>query len=233
MHLAQLMCCFCLDTMHADTINAQHRIKISCSKKNTMASESNSLAAKRSAESVLIASAKKAKTSKKVDRARDIEKIKLLIQDIKDVDIKVALESIVNQSGSSITPVVTPKKMDDAQVRDAANKVIRKVQANIKAKLKWKNSFCSLKDGNCKGARVESVCNSAEVFEEIFKNRMGGTIKTSKDGKMSCSFKTDDEVKRMEFSGPSYRYNSAVLRAPFTASLKDNTLTFGFKFTIW
>jgi hypothetical protein len=99
-------------------------------------------------------------------------------------------------------------------------------------KLKWKNSYRNLKGGRTQGARVEAVCTSPEAFEEIFKNRMGGTIKTSKDGKMACSIKTCDEVKNMQFSGPSYRYDASELLAPFTASLKDNTITFGFKFRI-
>ena len=191
-----------------------------------MASTSASSIKRCSESAVSGPASKKAKTSKK----SDIEKIKLLIADISDAGLKAALEAVIGQTGSK---VVSPKKMDDAQLRDAADKTIRKIQAQINLKLKWKNSYRSLKGGDVKGARVEAVCNSPEVFEEIFKNRMGGAIKTSKDGKMSCSIKTDEEVKEMEFSGPSYRYNSASLKAPFTACLKDNTITFAFKFTIW
>ena len=184
---------------------------------------------KRSCESAVPGPAsKKARTNKK----SDIEKIKLLIADISDAGLKAALGAVISQTGSK-NPMVSPKKMDDAQLRDAADKTIHKIQAQINLKMKWKNSYRSLKGGDVKGARVEAVCNSPEVFEEIFKNRMGGAIKTIKDGKMSCSIKTDEDVEEMEFSRPSYRYNSASLKAPFTACLKDNTITFGFKFTIW
>lgn len=172
--------------------------------------------------------AKKARTSK----AGDIAKIKELIAEIGNAELKAGLEALISRTGPAKKAVVSPKKMDEAQIRDAADKVIRKIQAQINMKLKWKNSYRSLKDGRTQGARIEAVCTSPEAFEEIFKNRMGGTVKTSKDGKMACSIKMDDEVKDMQFSGPSYRYNSAHLVAPFTASLKENTITFGFKFTI-
>lgn len=188
---------------------------------------------KRPNEDTASAPAKKARTSTKVGRLEDIEKIKLLISDIKDASLKAALEGIITQSGPKNALVSPPKIMDAAELQSAAHKVIRKLQAQINLKLKWKNSYCSLKGGGTKGARVEAVCSNPEIFEEIFGKWMGGKVKKSKDGKMSCSFKTDDEVKESQFSGPSYRYNQAELTAPFTASLKDNTITFGFKFTIY
>lgn len=199
-----------------------------------MASEGSKISTKRSNESVSGVSAKKARTKKDASRVDDIEKIKSLIADIDSADLKRALEALIGQAFSKKALVTPLKQLDDAGVKQEAGKVMRKIQSEINSKLKWKNSFRNLKgENNFKGARVEVVCSYPEAFEEIFKNRMGATIKTSKDGKMSCSMKTNDEVKEELFSGPSYRYNSAVLNAPFTASLKDNALVFGFKFTIW
>ena len=185
---------------------------------------------KRSIESIAAAPAKKARTSK----AADIEKIKLLIAEITDADLKIGMQAVIGQPAGAKKVAATTKRLDSVEVQIAAEKVVRKIQAQINQKLKWQNSFRSLKGGaSTRGARVEAICNSPEVFEEISGNRMGATIKTSKDGKMSCSIKYDDDIKTMQFNGPTYRYNMAHLAAPFTASLKDNTITFGFKFTIW
>jgi hypothetical protein len=103
--------------------------------------------------------------------------------------------------------------------------VAKKLQTQINSKLQWKNSFKSLKYGGVRGGRVEVTCNDPKVFETIFKN---GTIKKTKD-RLSWSFKTDDEVDNLPLHGKSYRYNSSELRAPVSASLKDNTPTFTFK----
>ena len=66
---------------------------------------------------------------------------------------------------------------------------------------------------------MEVVCTDPEVFERIFS---GVTIKKGKDGKLSCSVKTNEEADKwsnMPFSGKSYRYNSSVLSAPYSASI--------------
>lgn len=70
------------------------------------------------------------------------------------------------------------------------------------------------------------------VFERIFD---GAAIERGKDGKPSCAIKTEEEEGRcgLPFKGKSYRYNSSFLSAPYSASSKDNTLTFSFKFGVW
>ena len=122
------------------------------------------------------------------------------------------------------------KNVNEAEILTKnVNKVKRAIQGQINAKLKWKNSFRRIKGtGVKKGGRCEVVCNDPKVFEEIFG---ADNIKKTKD-KLSCSFKEDDEVYSLPFHGKEYRYDSAELRAPVTASLKDNALTFSFKFSI-
>ena len=134
----------------------------------------------------------------------------------------------VSNGEERATKKVRPNK-DEEKIRKTMNSVIRKVQGQINAKLKWKPSFKQLKNtDNTKGGRVEVVCNDPEVFERIF-----GDAKKGKDGKLSCSFKTDEEVEDLPFNGKTYRYNRAELRAPCSASLKDSALVFSFKFCIW
>jgi hypothetical protein len=134
-----------------------------------------------------------------------------------------------SQEGSTKKPRTT--EQDEEKQRKQMNGVIRKVQGQINAKLKWKNSFKPMKNNSelKKGGRVEVVCNDPAVFEKIFD---GATIKKGKDGKLSCSFKTDDEVEELKFHGTDYRFNCATLRAPCSASLKDSALVFSFKFSI-
>lgn len=117
------------------------------------------------------------------------------------------------------------------QIVSQSTSVTRKVQGQISSKLKWKpKTFPYMKGtGNTKGARVEVVCKHPHVFEHIFR---GTAIKKGKDGKLSCSFKTQDEVYRLPFHAPSYRYSSASLRAPCSASYKEGALIFSFKYRI-
>jgi hypothetical protein len=196
-----------------------------------MASPAPATSIKHTTDDVSPVPAKKARTNKVDSRSADIEKIKALIPNVNDASLKAALEAVIGQSGTK-KAIVSPKKMSDEEVKQAANSVIRRINSEIKSKMQWKPSFKGLKGGGVKGARVEVVCNSPEVFDEIFKNQMGATVKTSKDGKKTCSMKTDEEVKEIPFSSPDYRYSYSELKAPFTASLKDNALVFGFKFTI-
>ena len=173
----------------------------------------------------------------------DVITIKSIIGDIKDPAIKAALRNIIknpptgiNNTATSTTtaavaPAAAPKK-SEAALEKMTKQTIRTIQQCMNEKLKWKNSFRNLKDGNTKGGRVEVVCSDPEVFERIFD---GAPIKYGKDGKLSFSMQTEEEASKCElpFKGKSYRYNSSVLRAPYSASWKNNTLTFSYKFTVW
>ena len=123
----------------------------------------------------------------------------------------------------------TSDELTGEALQKATSSVTRKLQGQINSRLKWKNSFRNLKHGALKGGRVEVVCNHPQVFEEIF----GTAVKTSKDKtKLSCKFTTDDQVYELPLRGKSYRYNRTELCAPVSASLKDNTLVFSFKYTV-
>ena len=176
----------------------------------------------------------------------DVITIKSIIGDIKDPAIKSALRNIIknpptdiNNTATSTTtatdaPAAAPKK-SEAALEKMTKQTIRTIQQCINEKLKWKNSFRNLKDGNTKGGRVEVVCSDPEVFERIFD---GAPIKYGKDGKLSFSMQTVCKLRRRrvnvkQFTGKSYRYNSSVLRAPYSASWKNDTLTFSYKFTVW
>jgi hypothetical protein len=186
--------------------------------------------------------AKKSKTTTSttsaaaIVRANDIELIKSILGDIHDPDIKTALESIIQQpkSVAGMTKTVSPErsKKDEASLKKMTNTTIRNIQNLINDKLKWKDSYKRLtRNFEKKGGRIEVVCSEPEVFKRIFE---GAAIKEGKDGKLSCSLQTDDEVENcnLPFKGKSYRYSCSYLCAPITASLKDGTLTFGFKFGI-
>lgn len=121
------------------------------------------------------------------------------------------------------------KTVDPEKIATLATSVTRKIQGQISAKLKWKKSFARMKGGATKGARVEVVCQHPEVFEYIFSD---ATIKTGKDGKLSCTIKDEDEVYSLPFKGKSYQYSSASLQAPCSASFKDGALVFNFKYCI-
>jgi hypothetical protein len=107
--------------------------------------------------------------------------------------LKDVSNATISQEGSTKKHRTT--EQDEEKQRKQMNGVIRKVQGQINAKLKWKNSFKQMKNNSDikKGGRVEVVCNDPAVFEKIFD---GATIKKGKDGKLSCSFKTDDEVRK-------------------------------------
>mmetsp|Transcript_24862 Transcript_24862/g.59895 ORF Transcript_24862/g.59895 Transcript_24862/m.59895 type:complete len:206 (-) Transcript_24862:170-787(-) len=159
-------------------------------------------------------------------RKKDIQTIKSIIGDIYHPGIKAALENIIQNP-----TVAAPKKKDDATIEKLANKTVKSIQGLINGKLKWSNTFRNLKDGNKKGGRVEVVCTDPEVFERIFKD---ATIKKGKDGKMSCSAKTDGEAENwnLPFRGKSYRYDASYLHAPLSASLNGGTLSFSFKYSL-
>eukprot|EP00571_Detonula_confervacea_P017650 CAMPEP_0172312780 /NCGR_PEP_ID=MMETSP1058-20130122/18559_1 /TAXON_ID=83371 /ORGANISM="Detonula confervacea, Strain CCMP 353" /LENGTH=199 /DNA_ID=CAMNT_0013026325 /DNA_START=25 /DNA_END=624 /DNA_ORIENTATION=+ len=174
--------------------------------------------------------AKKPKTATAASvRKKDMQMIKSILGDIKDPVIKKALENII-EDPTKAAAVVSPKK-DEATLEKMTETTIRTIQRLMNDKLKWKSSYSQLKGGGTKGGRLEVVCSEPEVFERIFK---GATIKKGKDGKLSCSMKTEDDAEKcnLPFEGKSYRYNSSYLCAPFSSSLKDNTLTFSFKFGI-
>lgn len=166
-------------------------------------------------------------------RARDVQTIEAILGDIKDPAIRAALENIIKvpTKETAGTSSIAAQKKDGAMLDKLTHGTVRTIQKLINDRLKWKNSYKYLKGGDTKGGRVEVVCNEPEVFERIFE---GATIKKGKDGKLSCSLKSEDDVHKcnLKFKGKSYRYGSSYLCAPYTASLKDNTLTFGFKFGV-
>ena len=174
-------------------------------------------------------------------RAKDIEAIKSIVDDIQDPGIKAALEGIIRSPPAKATaraavvaaasPEIAPKK-DEATLQKMTDRTVRAVQSQISAKLQWKGSFKQLRHGDAtRGARVEAACPDPDIFERIF---AGTKIKRGKDGKLSCSVKAEDEEAqwRVPFKGKSYRYNQSYLSAPYTANWKEGTLTFGFKFGI-
>ena len=109
-------------------------------------------------------------------------------------------------------------------------KVLKAVNKEISNRLKWQSSFKAMKEsGALKGARVEVPCAYEEVFGELFEDEF---VKR-KGNKLTCFIPTDEHVKEIPFNWTkSYRYNSAELRAPFSASFSDNKLVISFKFAI-
>lgn len=121
------------------------------------------------------------------------------------------------------------KKAKVFDLEKETNKVIRAVNGQISSRLKWKSSYKAMcRSGSVKGCRVEVPCAHEAVFEEIFGS---DTIKRKGD-KLSCSLKDQDDVWDLPFKEKSYRYNSAEIRAPISASLNECKLTFSFKFAI-
>jgi len=179
-------------------------------------------------------------------RAADIKTIKSILNSINDPIIKASLEDIIKNSTKTWQPfpTVTPKK-SEAALEKLTKQTIKTIQQCMNEKLKWKNSYKQLKDGATKGGRVEMACTDPEVFKRIFS---GLTIKKGKDGKLSCSAKTNEEADKWKyggaaypseyipFDGRSYRYNRSELCPPFSASLNPglsyDILTFNYKFTI-
>ena len=171
--------------------------------------------------------AKKQKISAALSVRNDIRVIQSILGDIKDPTIKAALENIIKDpTGASNAP-----KKDEATIQSLTDMTVRTMQGLINEKLKWKSSYKYLKGGDTKGGRIEVACNEPEVFERIFKD---ATIKKGKDGKLSCNIKTEEEVRKvvLPFKGVKYRYGSSYLSAPYMASLKDNKLSFTFKFSL-
>lgn len=186
--------------------------------------------------SAVAASATAKKPTKKQKLANDVALLKSIIGEVQDASIKSTLASIIENQGAVPAPAVAApaKKLDEAATERLAETTVKTVQKLINEKLKWKGSFKQMsKTGDKKGGRVEVVCQDPEVFERIFS---GATAKRSKDGKkITVSVKTDDEAAkwRCPFSGKRYRYNSAYLSHPYTASWSDSKLTFSYKFGIY
>ena len=169
------------------------------------------------------------------------------LEDVSNSDDVVAAAAADNTSTKKAkkAPAVAkkPKKAktdtaaaDAAKLEKAANGVIRKIQGQINSRLKWKNSYKAMKYNSdiTKGGRVEVPCASPEIFEKIFSGISAtAPIKSGKDGKLSVAFKDEDQVSSLPLHGKSYRYNSAELRAPCTATYKEHAVTFSFKFCIW
>lgn len=189
------------------------------------------------ANTAAIPSKKKPKTASAVGvRTKDIQTIKTILADIQDPAIKSLLEAIIlnptiTKLKNATSNTISPEK-DEATLEKMTNGTIRTIQKLINDKLKWKASYKQLMtSGETIGGRVEVMCTEPAVFERIFVN---ATIKKAKDGKLSCNIATDDEAYacKLPFKGKSYRFNRSYLCAPFTASMKNNTLTFGFKYGI-
>ena len=104
------------------------------------------------------------------------------------------------------------KKRDEATLDKLTDGTVRTIQKLINDKLTWKGSYKHLKGGDTKGGRVEVICNEPEVFERIFE---GAVIKKGKDGKLSCSLKSTEDIDKcnLKFKGKSYRYGSSYLCA--------------------
>lgn len=140
---------------------------------------------------------------------------------------KRALQDVSNNQASNKKLKKIPTL---SQIESQVTSVRRKVQGQINAKLKWTNSMAGMKRTDVKkGCRIEVVCKHPQVFQRIFGD---ATIKTGKNGKLSCSFKTDDEVYYLPFEGKKYRYSRAELRAPCSASFNEGALVFSFKYCI-
>jgi hypothetical protein len=143
-------------------------------------------------------------------RARDVQTIEAILGDIKDPAIRAALENIIKvpTKETAGTSSIAAQKKDGAMLDKLTHGTVRTIQKLINDRLKWKNSYKYLKGGDTKGGRVEVVCNEPEVFERIFE---GATIKKGKDGKLSCSLKSEDDVHKcnLKFKGKSYRYGSS------------------------
>lgn len=182
-----------------------------------------------------VAAAKKKKT-KTTDGAHDTQIIKSVMGKINDPSIKAALQNIIDNPSttksavSNVAAATAMPKKSEAEISKLTKQTIKAIQQCMNEKLKWKNSYRALKGGDTKGGRIQVVCTDVEVFERIFD---GATIKKCKT-RTRCSMKTEEEANKcnLPFKGISYRYNSSYLCAPYSACLKDGTLTFSYKFSI-
>lgn len=103
----------------------------------------------------------------------------------------------------------------------------KKLNKQISTRLDWKPSFKYM-NGAIKGAKVDIDCSEPEVFKAIFDG-----VKESSQGKLSRTFKTDQEVEDAGFYGKSYRYGAhATIKAPASATWSNGKLTFTFKYTV-
>ncbi len=111
----------------------------------------------------------------------------------------------------------------------------QKLNKQISDRLQWKSSFKHM-NGVIKGGRVEIDCPEPEVFIKMFHVHGGDDkkkIKTTKSGKLTLKFDTDEELEEAGFEGRSYRYGAtADIKAPATLSWESSKLTFSFKYTV-
>ena len=124
-------------------------------------------------------------------------------------------------------PAKKARKEKKLDLDKETKKVVRAINGQISSRLKWKASYKFLNGGNTKGFRVEVPCSYPEVFSHLFPD-----VKT-KGEKMTSNIKTDDGVSCLPFKGKSYRYSSAKLRGPASATFSDYKITFSCKFSIW
>lgn len=126
----------------------------------------------------------------------------------------------------------------------------QKLNKQIFDRLQWKASYKHMNGDVVKGGRVEIDCPEPEVFIAMFadddecwegtsksmegklKGDMNG-IKKASSGRLSRSFKTDDDVECSGLKGKTYRLGSeAVLKAPTSVSLHNGKLACSFKYTV-
>jgi len=126
----------------------------------------------------------------------------------------------------------------------------QKLNKQIFDRLQWKASYKHMNGDFIKGGRVEIDCPEPEVFIAMFadddeccegkaksmEGKLKGDtngIKKASSGKLSRSFKTDDDVECSGLKGKTYRLGSeAVLKSPTSVSLHHGKLACSFKYTV-
>ena len=127
----------------------------------------------------------------------------------------------------------------------------QKLNKQIFDRLQWKASYKHMNGDVIKGGRVEIDCPEPEVFITMFadddeccegksksmeiklKGDTNGIKKARSSGKLSRSFKTDDDVECSGLKGKTYRLGSeAVLKSPTSVSLHHGKLACSFKYTV-
>eukprot|EP00978_Attheya_sp_CCMP212_P023367 scaffold71507_cov35-Attheya_sp.AAC.1 len=104
-----------------------------------------------------------------------------------------------------------------------------KLNKQIDFRLEWKSSFRYM-NGQVKGGRVDIDCPEPEVFLAIFDEEH---VKKTSAGKLTRTFKTDEEICDANLFGKQYRFGAtANLMAPASVSLNNGKLSFSFKYTV-
>jgi hypothetical protein len=157
---------------------------------------------------------------------------------LESIDSNVATSATIAADGSTTTASAAPpakkarlvKVLQDDALDKRVQHRLKKLNKQIGDRLKWKPSFKS-SQGKIMGCRVDVECPEPEVFRAMFGD---AHIKTNKkNGKMTRTFSSEDDLNDAEIYGKSYRFGAeASLQAPASVSLHEGKLVLSFKYTV-